>query len=182
MNIYKFHSNPDELIGYTDRDWVFGDEAEKLILQGKEVTKVVDDLQFHTRHYNDDGTPITSPVYWLPDNLTVHGDLYLDGTAITALPDNLKVGGNLDLDGTQITALPDNLTVHGTLYLNDTPITALPDNLTVHEDLYLRRTPITALPDNLKVGGNLWINSTPNLDTNNLPSSLVVKGTIYHGS
>ena len=89
MNIYKFHSNPDELIGYTDRNFYFGDEAEKLILQGKEVTKVI-----------------------------------------------------------------------GTLYLNDTPI--------------------TALSDNLKVGGNLWINSTPNLDTNNLPSSLVVKGNIRY--
>ena len=109
MNIYKFHSNPDELIGYTDRDWVFGDEAEKLILQGKEVPKVI-------------------------------GDLYLMRTPITALPDNLTVHGTLDLDG----------------------------------------TPITALPDNLKVSGHLWINSTPNLDTNNLPSSLVVKGTIYH--
>ena len=109
MNIYKFHSNPDELIGYTDRDWVFGDEAKELILQGKEVTK------------------------------NVVGDLYLSGTAITALP--------------------DNLTVQGYLHLSDTPI--------------------TALPDNLKVSGNLWINSTPNLDTNNLPSSLVVKGEIY---
>jgi hypothetical protein len=57
MNIYKFHSNPDELIGYTDRDWVFGDEAKELILQGKEVTKVIGDLDL-------DGTPITA----LPDN------------------------------------------------------------------------------------------------------------------
>ena len=129
MNIYKFHSNPDELIGYTDRDWVFGDEAKELILQGKEVTKVIGDLDL-------DGTPITA----LPDNLTVHGNLYLDGTPITALPDNLTVHGTLDLDG----------------------------------------TPITALPDNLKVGGDLWINSTPNLDTNNLPSSLVVKGNIRY--
>ena len=109
MNIYKFHSNPDELIGYTDRDWVFGDEAEKLILQGKEVTKVI-------------------------------GDLDLNDTPIRSLPDNLTVGGNLDLSGTQITALPDNLTVHG----------------------------------------DLWINSTPNLDTNNLPSSLVVNGEIMY--
>ena len=89
MNIYKFHSNPDELIGHTSRNFYFGDEAEKLILQGKEVTEVI-------------------------------GDLYLSGTQITALPDNLKVSGHL------------------------------------------------------------WIYSTPNLDTNNLPSSLVVKGTIYH--
>ena len=130
MNIYKFHSNPDELIGYTDRDWVFGDEAKELILQGKEVTK------------------------------NVVGDLYLSGTAITALP--------------------DNLTVHGTLYLNGTPITALPDNLKVGGNLYLGGTQITALPDNLTVHGDLWINSTPNLDTNNLPSSLVVNGEIMY--
>ena len=89
MNIYKFHSNPDELIGHTSRNFYFGDEAKELILQGKEVTKVI-----------------------------------------------------------------------GTLYLSGTPITALPDNLTVH--------------------GDLWINSTPNLDTNNLPSSLVVNGEIMY--
>ena len=131
MNIYKFHSNPDELIGHTSRNFYFGDEAEKLILQGKEVTKVI-------------------------------GTLYLNDTPITALP--------------------DNLTVHGDLNLNDTPIRSLPDNLTVQGYLGLSGTKITSLPDNLKVGGDLWINSTPNLDTNNLPSSLVVKGTIYHGS
>ena len=89
MNIYKFHSNPDELIGHTSRNFYFGDEAEKLILQGKEVTEVI-------------------------------GDLYLSGTQITALPDNLKVSGHL------------------------------------------------------------WINSTPNLDKDNLPSSLVVKGNIRY--
>ena len=101
MNIYKFHSNPDELIGYTDRDWVFGDEAKELILQGKEVTKVIGDLDL-----ND--TPIRS----LPDNLTVHGNLNLTDTPITALPDNLTVQGALYLRRTPITALPDNLTVH----------------------------------------------------------------------
>ena len=109
MNIYKFHSNPSELIGYTDRDWVFGDEAKELILQGKEVTKVIGDLDL-------DGTPITA----LPDNLTVHGSLDLNGTPITALPDNLKVGEDLYLDNTPITSLPDNLTVGEDLYLRRT--------------------------------------------------------------
>ena len=150
LNIYKFHSNPDELIGYTDRNFYFGDEAKELILQGKEVTKNVVGTLYLS------GTAITA----LPDNLTVHEDLYLSGTPITALPDNLKVSGDLDLSGTPITALPDNLKVGGNLNLTGTPT-------------------ITALPDNLKVGGNLWINSTPNLDKDNLPSSLVVKGEIY---
>jgi hypothetical protein len=109
MNIYKFHSNPDELIGYTNRDFYFSDEAKELILQGKEVTKVI-------------------------------GGLYLDGTSITSLPDNLSVGGYLNLQGTSITSLPDNLTVHG----------------------------------DLRLAG------TPNLDKDNLPSSLVVKGEICY--
>jgi len=128
MNLYKFHSNPDELIGYTDRDFYLGDEAKELILQGKEVTKVI-------------------------------GTLDLRDTLITSLPDNLKVGGYLWLSRTQITSLPDNLTVGGLLDLTGTKITSLPDNLTV--------------------GGNLWLEDTPNLDKNNLPSSLAVKGRIY---
>ena len=108
LNIYKFHSNPDELIGHTSRNFYFGDEAKELILQGKEVPKVI---------------------------------------------------GDLSLYDTDIKSLPDNLTVQGYLHLSDTPI--------------------TALPDNLKVSGHLWINSTPNLDKDNLPSSLVVNGEIY---
>jgi hypothetical protein len=128
MNLYKFHSNPYELIGYTDRDFYLGDEAKELILQGKEVTKVI-------------------------------GTLDLRDTLITSLPDNLKVGGYLWLSRTQITSLPDNLTVGGLLDLTGTKITSLPDNLTV--------------------GGNLWLEDTPNLDKDNLPSSLVVKGEIY---
>jgi len=128
LNIYKFHSNPDELIGYTDRNFYFGDEAKELILQGKEVTK------------------------------NVVGTLYLSGTAITALPDNLTVHGTLDLNGTAITALPDNLKVGEDLYLDNTPITSLPDNLTVGEDLYLRRTQYldkNNLPSSLVVKGNI---------------------------
>ena len=128
MNIYKFHSNPDELIGYTDRDWVFGDEAEKLILQGKEVTEVIGDLYLS-------GTQITA----LPDNLTVQGALYLSGTAITALPDNLTVHRDLYLNGTPITALPDNLKVSGHLWINSTPNLDkdnLPSSLVVNGEIY----------------------------------------------
>ena len=127
MNIYKFHSNPDELIGYTDRDWVFGDEVEKLILQGKEVTKVIGDLDLG-------GTQITA----LPDNLTVQGALYLNGTPITALPDNLTVRGTLYLSGTPITALPDNLKVGGNLWIDSTPnldTNNLPSSLVVNGEI-----------------------------------------------
>ena len=148
MNIYKFHNNPDSLIGYTDRDFHFGNEATKLLLQGKEVTKVI-------------------------------GNLNLADTRITSLPDNLSVKGSLWLGRTLITSLPDNLNVKGDLTLSGTPITSLPDNLRVGGDLNLSDTPITSLPDNLRVGGRLWLDGTPDLDKNNLPSSLVVKGSIY---
>ncbi len=130
MNLYKLHSNPDELIGYTDRDWYFSDEAQELILQGKEVTK--------------------------------------------------KVIGDLDLAGTQIESLPDNLTVQGYLNLMVTQIQSLPDNLKVGGNLSLGYTQITSLPDNLTVGGGLYLEDTPNLDKDNLPSSLVVKGEIKY--
>ena len=106
MNIYRLHSNPNELIGHTDRDFYFGDEAEELILQGKEVTKnVIGSL-------NLQGTKITS----LPDNLTVGGSLYLGGAAIASLPDNLTVGEDLYLIGTQYldkNNLPSSLVVKG---------------------------------------------------------------------
>ena len=147
MNIYKFHSNPDELIGHTSRNFYFGDEAKELILQGKEVTKVIGTLNLKR-------TQITA----LPDNLTVHGTLYLNDTPITALPDNLTVHEDLYLRRTPITALPDNLTVHGDLGLSGTKITSLPDNLTVGGNLYLRRTQYldkNNLPSSLVVKGNI---------------------------
>jgi len=110
----------------------------------------------------------------LPDNLTVGGSLYLEGTGITALPDNLTVGGYLDLEGTGITALPDNLTVGGYLDLRGTGITALPDNLTVGGSLYLEGTGITALPDNLTVGGSLDLEGTGITDKEvNKPNTLL---------
>ena len=128
LNIYKFHSNPDELIGYTDRNFYFGDEAKELILQGKEVTKVIGTLNLKR-------TQITA----LPDNLTVHGTLYLNDTPITALPDNLTVHEDLYLSGTPITALPDNLKVSGHLWINSTPNLDkdnLPSSLVVKGEIY----------------------------------------------
>jgi hypothetical protein len=42
----------------------------------------------------------------LSENLTVGGDLYLIGKAITTLPKNLSVGGDLDLSGTAVKTIP----------------------------------------------------------------------------
>ena len=56
------------------------------------------------------------PYEWLPDNLTVKGDLNCYINKLTELPDNLNVNDNLDCSYNQITKLPDNLTVNGNLY------------------------------------------------------------------
>jgi len=87
MNLYQYHNNPDSLVGYTDRDFLFGDEAKKLLLQGKEVTKVIGELDLTD-------TSITS----LPDNLSVKGDLYLSDTPDldkNRLPSSLVVKGKI---------------------------------------------------------------------------------------
>ena len=111
-------------------DGISGEEARKLILQGKEVTKVIGDLDLSR-------TQITA----LPANLTVQGDVDLWNTPITSLPDNLTVSGGLFLGRTHITSLPDDLTVGRNLRLEDTPIKSLGNNLRVGGDLALGNTP-----------------------------------------
>ena len=59
---------------------------------------------------------------YLPDNLTVDGELYLDYTGIIELPENLTVNGSLTLNGTKITKLPDSLKVGRKLELKNTII------------------------------------------------------------
>lgn len=111
MNLYKLHNNPDELVGYTDRNFYLGDEARDLLLQGKKLTKhIVGNVDLN----ND---LITA----LPDNLHITGDLWLIDTPIKTIGKNLSVGGNLLLTNTPIASLPDNLSVGMHLYINGTP-------------------------------------------------------------
>ena len=208
MNLYKLHNNPDELVGYTDRNFYLGDEARDLLLQGKKLTKhIVGNVDLNNDlitalpdnlHITGDLWLIDTPIKTIGKNLSVGGNLLLTNTQITSLPDNLSVGedlylndtpiktigknlsigGSLNLAGTPITTLPDISRIDRNLLLNDSQITSLPDNLSVGGNLLLTNTPIASLPDNLSVGMHLYINGTPNLDKNNLPSSLAVKGAI----
>jgi hypothetical protein len=82
--------------------------------------------------------------------------------------DNLTVGGDLDLEGTSVSVLPDNLTVGGYLYLEGTSVSVLPDNLTVGGSLDLRGTSVSVLPDNLTVGGYLDLRGTQIKDSSNI--------------
>jgi hypothetical protein len=103
-----------------------------------------------------------------------------------------NVGGSLDFHkiplrllglARGLTNLPDNLTVQGDLnLLNWRELEELPDNLTVQGDLNLGDTQIKSLPGNLVVNGHLNLSRTPNLDKDNLPSSLVVDGEIVNNN
>ena len=65
-----------------------------------------------------DSIHISSDSYVIDDecNLTLRGDLNLEGTAITELPDNLTVRGDLYLERTAITKLPKSMKVKGKIY------------------------------------------------------------------
>ena len=82
---------------------------------------------------------------------------------ITFLPDNLTVKGNLYLSFSPIKLLPDNLTVGGGLYLSFCEnLQSLPNNLTVNGTLDLEYCiSLQSLPKDLKVGGTLAIIGTP---------------------
>ena len=123
LNIYKFHSNPSELIPPDISD----------ILKRKGL-----DDSNHVRSYDlvlDDNLPFPYDSVLevqLKDGLTVDGSLWLPRHH-TTLPNNLTVGKNLNLSGTSVRVLPENLTVGGSLDLNGTPIEKedLPSSLVV---------------------------------------------------
>lgn len=134
--------------------------------------------------------------FYLPDNITINGDLNLSGTHIKELPNNLSVAGSLIMECTKITKLPDNLRfngdlilnrclclkelpnnlfVNGDLYLNDTNIEELPENITVKGNMFSKYTQFTKLPKHLLVDGNLLLSHT---QITELPEELVVKGNL----
>lgn len=129
----------------------------------------------------------------IPNDLTVDGNLFLDGnsakmmsenmtvlgtlsiyrTNIKSLPNNLVVRYGLDLMDSTIENIPNNTVIGGWLNLNNTEITELPDNLTIGGTLYLRHSKITSLPNNLTVGGGIEL-SYSSIKT--LPQNLTVPG------
>jgi hypothetical protein len=95
----------------------------------------------------------------LPEGLKEwKGGMNLYGTNIKFLPDNLTVGGDLSLMNSNIRSLPNNLTVEGSLNIRGSKIKTLPDNLTVGEVLDIRLTDINTLPGTLKVTGPIYEN------------------------
>jgi len=126
-------------------------------------------------------------ITWLPDNLTVEGNLCITCCwYIEALPANLHVSGNLTITYTQIKAIPADLDVRGNIYASNLDL-KIPAGFTAHGDLYLNgftphRCPLEApfyLPDNLTVKGNLVITDRI---LGKMPKNLAVEGRLECGT
>jgi hypothetical protein len=74
--------------------------------------------------------------------------------------EELSIKGDLELQGQDIQQLPDGIHVKNDLLLNSTPIKKLPKGLRVGDNLYIQYTKITSLPEGLQVGGDLHIYNT----------------------
>lgn len=113
----------------------------------------------------------------LPEDLTVRGDLVVEGTQITRLPKGLKVtgrlkaarsslegieldhgiGGSMDLSGTRIEVLPDGLRVYGDLNVSGTRLRRLPTDMVVTGSITMRACLVSMVPDDAVVGKSIDI-------------------------
>jgi hypothetical protein len=95
-----------------------------LDLRDTNITELPPDLEF-----GKGLILMRTPIEKLPNNLTVNGDLDLEGCKnITSLPSGLKVLGSLDLRDTNITKLPTDLEVEVIIFLYGTPLSNLSIN------------------------------------------------------
>lgn len=116
-----------------------------------------------------------SSLRFLPDGLTVNGDLNVSSTNLTALPSNLTVKGSLVVSDTKISELPPGLKVEGSLNISGTQISVLPQGITIGT-LNISNTPIAQLPSGMVVNTLLDITNTP---ITQLPNDLVAKKILY---
>jgi len=126
-------------------------------------------------------------ITWLPDNLTVEGDLCLMYCwYIEVLPANLHVSGKLTITYTKIRAIPADLDVRGRIAASNLAL-KIPEGFTAHSDLYLngftsKGCPLEEpleLPDNLTVKGVLNITDRV---LSRIPKNLVVEGRLECGT
>lgn len=139
---------------------------ERKLRLGNQAARTADLIEQDGEYYD---------VFNLPDDFTVEGGLYLNGSAIRALPRGLTVKGDLELWRTPIKTLPEGLRVEGNLCLGGTAIKELPEGLRVGGSLFLDDTAITALPEGLRVGGGLYLDGTA---IKELPAGLKVEGSL----
>ena len=98
------------------------------------------------------------PVSELPQGLQLGGGLTVKHSSeFKKLPDDLTVNGNLRLEGTGLRILPSNLTVKGYLWISEQGVDGLPSGLKVVGDLYLGETETYGLklPEDVEIGGTI---------------------------
>jgi hypothetical protein len=93
----------------------------------------------------------------LPEDLTVRGDLVIEGTRIRRLPKGLKVTGRLKASGSELEEIDLDHGVAGGMDLSRTRIEALPDGLRVYGDLNVSGTRLRQLPRQLVVTGSIMM-------------------------
>lgn len=122
-------------------------------------------------------------IAWLPDNLTVLGDLVLsDIFTLQALPKGLFVAGNLYICGTSIKEIPEDMEVYGDIHAEGMEL-IFPESFRTNRSLYLNRevdsssdakmSPLKLPKVSLKVGGDFDIS---NRSVETFPMRLKVDG------
>jgi hypothetical protein len=126
-------------------------------------------------------------------NMTINGNLDLEGASIKSLPNNLTINGKLNLNWTrEIKSLPNNLTVRSLeaqnsnittipadiqiikyLDLSDSEINSLPENFSTNCFVNLQDTSIKSLPNNLTVNNDVTLNGSL---INSIPKKLQISG------
>lgn len=138
-------------------------------------------------------------VTYLPEGLTVMGNLDLTSTKVKVLPNRLKVLGNLNIEELDIAELPKDLVVGGFLDARGTKLRSFPETVVVNGgfnishtkiklfprqfshvigDILITDTAIRVLPDNLTVVGGLYLDNAPIAE---LPENLHVYGALSCG-
>ena len=111
---------------------------------------------------NEDNQPETLylKLTSLPDNLHVDGSLYLSlAVNLQYLPKNLKVKDDLFIEDSGIKELPADLEVGGGLWAAYSELEHIPDNFTVSKSLLVSGSKITYLPKGLRVGESIRASS-----------------------
>lgn len=78
--------------------------------------------------------------------ITLTEKLILENSPDIELPDNLTVMGPVFLNGSKLSKLPKNFVVHGSLYADRSAITRIPKSLVVHGDAHFTRLHIKEMP------------------------------------
>lgn len=108
----------------------------------------------------------------IPDNLIVEDDLVMHGTTIIKFGNNVSIGGDLYLDGCRIENIPQ-INIKGSL--NASGINSdfsIADGTRVGKNMLLERSNILKLPDNLKIPGRLNLFECKKIEK--LPQNLVI--------